>query len=138
MKQIETQNFFYEGENKEPSRIEYPDGGWEEVKYDDKGNVVHYKDSTGSEEKTVNTYDKNGNLTSRRVVFSDNFWKEYKFDSNGKEYHYVDSSGFERATMYNSNGDILQEVDSKGNEVNYKYDTLNRVIEINYAFEQKY
>jgi len=55
-----TEKYFYEGDNKNASRMESSDGRWFERKYDEKGNEIFYKDFKGLEKTT--TYDEDGNI----------------------------------------------------------------------------
>ncbi|MBR4789378.1 MAG: hypothetical protein IK024_00625 [Treponema sp.] len=71
--------------------------------YDDKGNLIHYKDSNGLEE-----------------------WMEY--DDKGNLIHHKFNSGTEVWTQYNDDGNAIYAIDSEGNEYIWEYDENGQLI----------
>ena len=63
------------------------DGCWEEITYDEKGNLLTFKDSYGY--WSERTYDEKGNLLTYRN--SNGFWEERTYDENGNQLTYKDS-----------------------------------------------
>ena len=95
--------------------------------YDSNGNVIHNKDSDGSE--YWREYDSNGNMIHYKDSYGYEYWMEY--DSNGNEIHYKNSDGYEEWKEYDSNGNEIHykksngyeywmEYDSNGNEIHFK------------------
>ena len=62
--------------------------------YDEKGNLIHYRNSDGYE--YWREFDKNNNLIHRRDTNGFEAWKEY--DENGNLIYYRDSDGYEEIT----------------------------------------
>tara|TARA_R110002153_G_scaffold6130_2_gene28009 strand:+ start:477 stop:896 length:420 start_codon:yes stop_codon:yes gene_type:complete len=82
------------------------DGYWEERTFDEKGNVLTYKDSDGYWYEC--TYNENGNRLTCKG--SDGFWEEHTYDEKGNELTYENSDGFWSEYTY----------DEKGNELTYE------------------
>ena len=58
--------------------------------YDENGNIIYYKDSTGFWSEHV--FDANSN----EIYYenSDGFWSEHVFDTNSKEIYFEDSTDY--------------------------------------------
>ena len=84
----------------------------EEIKeYDNRNNLIHYKNSDGDE-----------------------YW--YEYDENNNEIHFKDSDGYEYWREYDKNNNLIHYKNTKGLERFYKY-LDNRKIEISkQEFEQ--
>ena len=65
--------------------------------YDEKGNLIHYRDSNGYEE-----------------------WREY--DENNNPIHFRNSTGFEWWSEYDENNNVIHYRNSDGYEAWYEYD----------------
>ena len=89
-----------------------------DVKYDDNGNQIYFKDSNGFE--AHNKYDDNGKLIHYKI--SDGYERTYKYDDTGNLIHYKNSSGFEQNWKYDDNGNQIHYKSSNGFEQHYKYD----------------
>ena len=74
--------------------------------YDEKGNEIHYRNSTGFE--WWMEYDEKGNEIHTRNSNGYEWWWEY--DENNNLIHHRNSKGFESWTEY----------DEKGNEIHYR------------------
>ena len=89
--------------------------------YDTRGNVTHYKGSSGYEEWYE--YDSNGNKTHSKN--SNGYEKWYDYDSNGNKTHSKNSNGYEYWYEYDSNGKLTHFRTSSGYEE--WYDTRGNV-----------
>jgi YD repeat-containing protein len=83
---------------------------WVERTFNNKGNLLTYKDSDGFWGEL--TYDKNGNQLTYKN--SSGFWSEYTYDNNGKELTHKDSQGFWYEYTYDENGNELTYKNSNG------------------------
>ena len=73
------------------------------IKYDNNGNVVHYKDSNGDERWL--DYDKNNNPIHYKNSTGSESWCEY--DENGNLIHYKNSDGLEYWKRYDENNHCI-------------------------------
>ena len=87
------------------------------LKYDKKGNLIHFKDSNGYE--YWNEYDENGNIIYHKN--SDGFeeWNEY--DENGNCIYSKKYNGYEEWFKYDENGNIIHYKTSDGFEYNQEF-----------------
>ena len=88
----------------------YSDGYSYESTYDEKGNVLTYKDLFNYSEE--HTYDENGN----KLTFKDSNGCSYErtYDENGNQLTYKDSEGFSCERTYDENGKVLTYKNSNG------------------------
>ncbi|MDQ4681995.1 RHS repeat domain-containing protein, partial [Stenotrophomonas maltophilia group sp. RNC7] len=111
---------------------------------DSKGNIVKETKTNGSKGWIVTdfAYDSFGNIRRKEThdanqSFVTNY--EYGVDANGvdhkgayltKEYSVIDSINAERKYAYDFNtGNLISEIDPKGNRTEYQYDVLGRVVQ---------
>ena len=99
---------------------------------DNKGNVIHYKDSNGYE--YWKDYDSNNN----RIHYKDSKGVEcwFKYDSNNNVIHYKESNGYEYWHDYDSNNNIIHYKNSKGVEDWYDSDG-NRIDDPDKVIEKR-
>lgn len=89
----------------------------EEIKkYDESGNLVYRKDSSGFEY----WYDSNHNLLHYKNSSGDEWW--YEYDKRGNMIHHKDSNGYEFWKEYDSKNRLVHHKDSKGYDFRKKYD----------------
>ena len=84
-----------------------------EIKGDNSGWVKWIKDMLNSGQE----YDSNENVIHCKNSDGSEYWKEY--DSNGNEIHSKDSNGFEEWREYDSNGNLIHYKDSNGDECSF-------------------
>ena len=80
--------------------------------YDSNNNMIHHKNSYGSE--YWSEYDSNNNLIHHKNSDGYEEWREY--DSNNNLIHYKDSYGSEYWKEYDSNNNLFHHKDSSGYE----------------------
>jgi YD repeat-containing protein len=91
--------------------------------YDNNGNEIYYRDSSGFEE--WNDYDNNGNVIHYRNSFGYEVWREY--DNNGKCIHYRDSTGREWRREYDTNGKLINTRNTSGATGHHHADAEEKV-----------
>ncbi len=72
------------------------------TEYDDKGNLIYYKDSDGTE--CWYKYDKKGNYVYFKDSIGNEAWREY--DENNRKIHYKNSDGGEYWCKFDENNRI--------------------------------
>ena len=78
-------------------------GYWSEKTYDEKGNLLTFKDSEGY--WTKRTYDEKGNLLTYKN--SEGYWFERTYDEKGNELTFKDSDGYWEEITYDEKGNQL-------------------------------
>jgi RHS repeat-associated protein len=97
----------------EPIETDYPDGTKTSESYDANGNTLVSTDRSGR--GTLNTYD-----TLNRVIQST------CLDANGNPVISSAGSQVTAKTVYDLDGNAIQDVDANGNATSYTFDSLNR------------
>ncbi len=112
----------------------------EEIKrYDDRGNLIYYKNLAGYE--SWREYDENDNLIYYKGLNDFEEWaiynkqnkkinsvnyrgaeKWYEYDEKNREIHYKNSEGVERWYKYNKNNILVYHKNPNGSEIWSKYD----------------
>ena len=140
------------------TKIQYPDGSYEEFSYNEYDFPTRFKDRNGNE--YIFTYDGNGNLTSvqypdgsqkqiiyndkglaEKVILPENRAVSIQYDDFGYPSEITLPSGRKWKFKYSNIGDLLEVTDPQGNKYEYSYDTLRRVTQIKdpegniYSFE---
>lgn len=89
------------------------------------------------EVKIVEKYTYEGdNKHAVKMETTDGRWFERKYDENNNEIFYKDFKGLEKTSSYDDKKRLILEQDSKGNTVKYIYDEQDRVVEIEFLFNQ--
>ena len=115
------------------------------MKFDERGNLLYYKNSYGYEEWYE--YDKNDNLIYYKDSKKVKFWREYdknnnliysedskgskiwqEFDERNNLIHYKDSYGVEQWRKYDERNNCIHIKDCDGYEVWQKFDENNNMI----------
>lgn len=86
--------------------------------YDEKGNLIHYKDSRGFE--YLYDYDENGHLIHTKD--SDDYEEWRKYDEKGNQIYYKNSNGKEYWLEYDEKGHLIHFKNSNGFEEWHEYD----------------
>ena len=94
------------------------------IDYDDKGNMIHYKKSSGYERWCE--FDNKGKLIHYKNSNGFEIW--YEYDDNGNCIHSKDSKGNEIWLEYDNKGKLIHYKDSKGNEIWWEYDDTGELI----------
>ena len=84
--------------------------GYTERTYDENGNKLTYKTSSGFSWES--TYNENGNVLTYKDSNSHSYEKTY--DENGNELNYKDSNGYSYEKTYDKNGNQLTYKSSDG------------------------
>ena len=84
-------------------------------KYDDRGNIIHSKNSSNNWE-FWQQFDKNNNIIHFRDNKNEEYWKKY--DENNNEIHFKDNSGYEEWAKWDKKNRLIYYTE---NEDNYKY-----------------
>ena len=93
------------------------------AEYDDKGDIIHSKFSSG--EEYWYEYDAKGNLIHEKWP-DDEFW--YEYDAKGNLIHEKLASGSDIWYEYDAKGNKIRVKDSNGVEIVYKYDVKGNII----------
>ena len=80
--------------------------------YNDKNNLIHWKNSNGIE--CWNEYNIQGNIY--HSIYNDEYEEWYEYDINGNITNYRNSTGFEEWYINDNDGNILRYINSNGIE----------------------
>ena len=87
-------------------------------KYGKDGALIYYKNFISNYSRSYE-YDENGNEIHRKDSTGYEQW--YDYDENGNEIHWKDSDGNEKSSEYDENGNKIHYKDSDGCEESYEY-----------------
>ena len=88
--------------------------------YDEQGNIIHFKMSSGFEYWYEYEYDAKGNKIHSKYSSGNEGWHEY--DADGNMIHSKYSNGYEEWYEYDANGNMIHYKDSDGDEAWYEYE----------------
>jgi len=113
VKQSQEEDPFYDEQGRKIYERNEKTGIEEWYEYDEQGNVIHWKDSSGNEEWYE--YDEQGRKIYER---NEKTGIEEWFDEKGNVIHWKDSGGYEE--WYDDKGNVIKQIQGTSNKLNLK------------------
>ena len=113
-------------DNYRTTKIEYPDGTFEERSYNTAGYLAGRLDRTGVE--TTYTYDGKGRVTQEKR--QDGATRTYAYNTAGKMTQSADYDGGKTGYTYDGQNRLTSVTDAEGGQTSYTYDEKNRLVAV--------
>ena len=103
--------------------------------YDANGNVVEQIDGNGN--SIYFEYDTMSRLVKVKLNNTTEQVTVYRYDKRGLVVEEINALGDNKIFIYDKNGNLISQTDEDGNVIEYAYNSLNMVREINYSPEKQ-